>query len=208
MNFKLHCDRDQRRIIIVETHNNWQGQEYKSYLEVSTNFDVSNQTTKGFNYRIMCSMNDTLARWTSKPYEYVCHKSIDAARLWLKNMMNMDKVLVGKIGYNRPQFKAMHFQSAQVCMPMTFGSDMYWHDALLIARHNPTTFLWYVRKAGTWLILPKNYGGTLHNHIEHEGYSEQVCYLWDNRKLREVKADERHPKVESKVTSQNGGVEG
>jgi hypothetical protein len=184
--FTLHCDRQWRKVVIEETCSNWHGQEYKAYLEVTSNFDASNQTLKGYNYRIMHSMNDLLARWTSKPTEYVCHAGIEAARLWLWRMVDMDKKVVATIGYNRPQFKAMHFESAQICMPVSFESDMYWHDALLVARHNPPTFLWYVRKAGSWLILPENYGGTLHHHIKDGRYSEQVCYLWDSDTLREV----------------------
>ena len=181
--FRLVCSRDWRKVVIVETQT-----YYSNYLEVTPDFDVENQVIKGFNYRIMNSMTDQLARWTSKPFEHVSYESLQAARLWLWRMASMDRLMVLNIGYHRPQFKAMHAEATSICLPKSYRSDMYWHDAMRIARHNPTTFLWYVREAGTWLFLPDEYSSTLRGHIKDSKHYEQMCYEWRDDTLYKLEA--------------------
>lgn len=159
---------------------------YTSYIEVSADVNRDNGAITEWRYRILNHPDDTLARWTSRPREYVSQESLDAATARLTNYCSFterDYIRKGKSS------KAWHaLERTAIPVLQHYKDDLYYHDALRIGRNNLQRFVWLLRPTGTWLFTRF---GTFEIAVlqQEKRNKESAIYYWDGNRLLTVTPD-------------------
>lgn len=138
-------------------------------------------------FRILTHVDDPLARWTSRPLEYVSAQSISKAEKIIRHMVQARRNLI-RNAKNHPAYqKMLEIVKTNVAH---FSSDFYAHDCQMIGESSTRRFIWLVRSTGTWMIDRKgdfNYHIVIYDRKENES----VCRFWyDGEKLVQIEKEE------------------
>lgn len=162
--------------------------EYNQLLEVSFHLIHSKKPfeVESVNYRIMYNLNDSLARWTSQPGDYVSAESIEQAIKTIKKLIGVQKAYI-KNSTLHPAYNVMN----QIVKEQVkhFASDFKTHDKIQLGKNTRDSFLWLVRSTGTWFI--KNTSRFNDAIIEQELRENRSLFFWYNgSEIKEISKDE------------------
>lgn len=183
-------------------------EEGRAFLEVSLEYDTADAAQDSlliatnstldyvpgrnvYNYRILTSLTDPLARWTSRPLDYVSPLAIQRAEVQLGNNLRAQNRLL-RLSRRHPAFQDMSaIANAKI---RHYSSDFWYHDRVRIAEHPTRPFLWAVRNTGTWLIFPDHAGDVLLLESsllpESHGDDRHAWYYYNGEYLNPIATDQ------------------
>jgi len=161
---------------------------YNRFLELSVEFNYSTLKIEKTNYRILTHEKDPLARWTSKPLDYIGETALkDACKMIKSNMRQLKENLI--TGKNHPIYAMMAEYVGQIVRH--YHTDFTFHDTIQLAKHdNSIKFIWIVRECGTHLFYGQDSWSLAIFENQIKSNETAICFYYDGNKLNNVSLQE------------------
>ena len=160
------------------------------YMEIDCDIDrekLALKKYKGeteFSFRRMINPKDNLANWQSREHaiqalgEKVVLEGEKAVKKNARELFNTVKA-----GRENPVWLTL--KPIVDSTVVSYHSDFYFHDCLLLHKTQPAKFIWLVRSSGTWLIYHKSEFFDAVLDEERKCLRNKV-HFWNGQKLDEI----------------------
>lgn len=186
--YNLDCSIDKQRVLITEFN-----QRYKSYLEITREFDNDKMELGEFHYRILTNPEDSLARWTGHPEDYVSLEAIQESERWLTNLYTEFIPSMIAKGKRSKEWIQMLAESEYHKQPQHYKTDFTYHDAFRLGYKLPKKFIWILRDCGTWLLTDwyvNRFERAVIDQCLKSDYDHCHFYLCENGRLNPIEASQ------------------
>ena len=172
------------RVIVKDNANHGQ------LMELSIELNHDTLKIEKINYRLMMSINDSLARWESEERAswYVSIESLNAAKKLLKRNVKELKVKLNDALTNSAYIAMKDYADDII---KHYKADFTFHDAIQLADHSSNDrFIWIVRTCGSHLFYnPSEWATAVFNQQKKSNEINQ-CFKWDGSRLIHITLEE------------------